>query len=204
MIKVNIGSVRLQDDRNGRDEKTLLRLAHDLDEGALAEIFDTYYVPLYRYIYHHVGHVQTAEDLTARVFQRMLEKLHAGRGPRHHLKGWLYRVAHNVIIDETRRQGHRSHAPLDEHIPDADAAPEEQAQQAILAEHARRALMDLAPRQRAAVTLRYLMGLNNEEVARSLGLSVGAVKALQHRGLDTLRRRLAAGVTAGVAEGSER
>ncbi len=203
-MTVDIGSVMLQDDQDRRDEKTLLKLARDLDEGALAEIFDTYYVPLYRYIYHHVGHVQTAEDLTARVFQRLLEKLHAGRGPRHHLKGWLYRVAHNVIIDEMRRQGHRDHAPLDERLPDAAAAPEEQAQQSILAERARRALMDLAPRQRAAVSLKYLMGLENEEVARCLGLSVGAVKALQHRGLDTLRRRLATGVAAGATEGSDR
>lgn len=175
-----------------QDEKTLLKQARSLDEDALAEIFDAYYVQVYRYIYHHVGHLETAEDLATRVFHRMLEEFHAGRGPTHHLKGWLYRVARNTLIDESRRLKHRDHAPLDERLPDASAAPEEQAQQAILVDQARRTLMELAPRQRTAVILRYLMGLENAEVADSLGLSEGAVRALQQRGLDILRRRLAA------------
>jgi RNA polymerase sigma-70 factor (ECF subfamily) len=182
------------------DEQTLLERARRFNEEALAAIFDTYYVPLYRYIYHHVGHVETAEDLTARTFQRMLEQFNKGKGPKSHLKAWLYRVAHNLVVDESRRQKHRDHAPLDDSLPAGGTRPEEQAQHTILAEQARRALHHLSPKQRAVVILKYLMGMNNDEVAQTLAISTGAVKSLHQRGLAALRRNLLA---AGVIEGGE-
>ena len=182
------------------NEQALLKRAHVFDEEALAAIFDTYYVPLYRYIYHHVGHVETAEDLTAKTFQRMLEQFNKGKGPKSHLKAWLYRVAHNLVVDESRRQKHRDHAPLDDSLPAGGSRPEEQAQQTILAEQAKRALHHLSPKQRAVVILKYLMGMNNDEVAHTLAISTGAVTSLQQRGLAALRRNLLA---AGVIEGGE-
>jgi RNA polymerase sigma-70 factor (ECF subfamily) len=171
-------------------EQALLQRAQALEERALTEIFDTYYLPLYRYIYHHVGHVATAEDLTAEVFHRLLAKLHAGRGPRKRLKPWLFRVAHSIVVDEARRQMHRNHQSLDERLP-ADAPPvDEQAQQSILSAEARRALRELTPKQRSVIVLKFLFGMDNAEVAQILTLPVGAVKALQHRGLAALRRKL--------------
>lgn len=172
------------------DEKALLSRARALDEEALSILFDRYYEPLYRYIYHHVGHVQVAEDLAARVFHRLLEQLHAGRGPDRHLKAWLYRVARNLVIDESRRRKHRDHMRLDERLTDEEQDVPEQAQANILHRQARAALEKLTPRQRDVIILKYLEQYENEEIARLLGLSVGAVKALQHRGLAALRRHL--------------
>lgn len=170
-------------------DQVLLERARALDEGALAEIFDEYYMPLYRYIYHHIGHVETAEDLTAEVFRRLLEQLHSGRGPRR-LKPWLYRVAHNLVIDESRRFIHRDHQPLDERLLANATDVEEEAQQAILAERAHHALSHLTPKQRSVIILKFVEGMDNTEVARILALPVSAVKALQHRALAALRRNL--------------
>jgi RNA polymerase sigma-70 factor (ECF subfamily) len=172
-------------------EQALLQRLHRLEESALAEVFDMYYPPLYRYVYHHVGHVETAEDLTAEIFQRLLEHLSTGRGPRRLLKPWLFRVAHNIVVDDARRQAHRNHQPLDARLPQSNMPPvEEQARLSLLAAEARRALRELTPKQRAVIVMKYLSGMSNVEVAHTLTLPVGAVKSLQHRGLASLRRIL--------------
>jgi RNA polymerase sigma-70 factor (ECF subfamily) len=171
-------------------EQDLLRRARTLDEAALCTVFDTYFPVLYRYIYHHVHQAQTAEDLTAEVFTRMLEQLAKGQGPKRHLKAWLYRVAHNLIVDESRRRIHREHDPLEEHTVLVEGDVEEQTEASILREEARAALMELTPTQRTVIILKFLEGCENREVARILGLTIGAVKALQHRGLANMQQRL--------------
>ncbi len=172
------------------DEQALLRRARSLDDTALGAIFDTYYPLLYRYIYHHAGHQATAEDLTAEVFTRMLEQLADGLGPRRHLKAWLYRVAHNLVVDESRRRIHRDHEPLEEGMVSSEQDVEAHTERAMWQQQARAALEELTPKQRAVVILKYLEGYENKEVSRILEISVGAVKSLQHRALAAMRRHL--------------
>lgn len=174
------------------DEQTLLRQARALDEAALNAIFEMYYDKLYRYVYHHTGSVAVAQELASDVFYRFLEAIHTGRAPDRHLKAWLYRVAHNLTVDHLRKREHRQHAPLDYEMASNEQPVGQQAQQSILQDHARGALEHLTDKQRAAITLRYLEGLTNQEIARVLHTSIGAVKALQHRGLRALRRHLTA------------
>ena len=172
------------------DELDLLREARSLDEAALGAIFDTYYPLLYRHIYYHVHHQETAQDLTAEVFARMLAQFAEGRGPERHLRAWLYRVAHNLVIDESRRRVHRDHDPLDERMESPEEGVESLTQTAIEWEQARTALMGLTPKQRTVIILKFLEGYSNKEISRILEMRVGAVKALQHRGLASMRRHL--------------
>lgn len=170
-------------------EQDLLKRAQQFDSEALAIIFDRYYEPIYRYLYHHVHHVQTAEDLAGRVFQQLLDHLQAGNGPKQHLKAWMFRVAYHSIVDDSRRQQFRNHEPLDEntiHIEDEPA-------DFLLVTQAYEALAKLPSRQRDVIILHYLMDTGPAEIADILELSVGAVKALQHRGLEALRRELRVG-----------
>jgi RNA polymerase sigma-70 factor (ECF subfamily) len=172
------------------DEHELLRQASALDERALGTVFDQYYPVLYRYIYHHVRHVQSAEDLAADVFQRFLESIQKGKGPNRHLKAWLYRVAHNLVIDDSRRAVHRNHSQLDEEqLADEDEVSE-QVQHLIQRQQAYSALDQLTEKQRQVITLKFIEGLTNREVARVLGMTVGTVKSLQHRGLASMQRHL--------------
>ena len=170
------------------EEQALLRRAREMDEPALRAIFETYYLPLYRYIYQHLRHRATAEDLTAEVFSRMLEQLTWGRGPEQHLRAWLYRVAHNLVVDHARRQVHRDHDPLDEELLSTGQDVEAEVHGTIQRQQAATALRRLTPMQRAVIILKYLEGYTNKEIASMLDLSVGAVKALQHRGLASMRR----------------
>ena len=65
-------------DETPEQEIDLLRRARTFDEAALGTIFDTYYESLYRYAYHRVQHVETAEDIAAQVFTRLLDALQGG------------------------------------------------------------------------------------------------------------------------------
>jgi RNA polymerase sigma-70 factor (ECF subfamily) len=155
-------------------------------------IFDTYYRPLYRYIYHHVRHVETAEDVTGQVFQRFLAVLRSPSAPDRHLKAWLFRVAHNLIMDESRRQRYREYQPLDAETGLIQAAVdvESDVTRRLLVDQTQAALDTLTPMQREVIILRFLSELSLEETAHILHMNVGAVKAMQHRALATLRRQL--------------
>jgi RNA polymerase sigma-70 factor (ECF subfamily) len=103
---------------------------------------------------------------------------------------YLYRIAHNWITDQYRRQ---ISYPLDEdHIidPDPSIDPQSDTRDVILQDQVRTALMGLTPDQRQVIVLKYLEGWTNAEVAKSMNKPVGAVKSLQHRGLAALRRLL--------------
>ena len=172
------------------NEQELLKRARDLEEAALGAIFDAFYVPLYRYIYRRIGIGQTAEDLAAEVFRSFLEELRAGKGPTSYLRAWLYRVAHNLIVDELRRRPRTEHDHLDEEAGSGGPGVGEQVQRSIEREQAQRALRHLTDKQRLVLELRFFQGLETDEIARMLSLSAGTVKALQFRGLQALRKHL--------------
>lgn len=172
------------------DEEQLLKRLYQQDETALGEVFDMYYEPIYRYVRQHVGHAETAEDITAEVFRRFLESMESGRGPAAYIRAWLYRVAHNLIVDDARRQTHRGHLELDERLIAGEGDVAEQAERQLLIGHTRIALEDLTESQRSVIILKYIQGLDNNEIAKILDLHVGAVRALSHRGIKALRRSL--------------
>lgn len=171
-------------------EQARLRRARAMDRGALTAIYDEYYPPLYRYIYHQVGEVETARDLTAELFQQLLQALHRGDGPTENLRAWLYRVAHNLVVDYFRRQQHRRHLPLKDELVSQAHNPVELAEKNIAVDEIRSALTHLTPDQQQVIVLKFLEELSNEETASILDKPVGAVKSLQHRALAALERYL--------------
>jgi RNA polymerase sigma-70 factor (ECF subfamily) len=173
-------------------EQARLRRARAFDRATLAAIYDDYHQPIYRYVYRQVGDVETARDLVAEVFRRFLQVMQNGRGPDQHLSAWLYRTAHNIIVDHYRRQQYRQHLPLDEDLVNTDDNPAETAERNISAAQVRAALRNLTPDQQQVIALKFLEGLSNQEVAAVLGKPVGAVKSLQHRALAALQRQLTA------------
>jgi RNA polymerase sigma-70 factor (ECF subfamily) len=175
---------------NDHEEGRLLEHARSFDRQALTEIYDAYQQPLYRYIYRQVGDVEVARDLTADVFQRFLQAIQKGRGPKQKLKAWLYRVAHNKVIDYYRRQQHRQHLQLNERIVENGENLSAVVDRNIASTQVRAALRQLTPDQQQVIALKFLEGLSNKEVADLLDKPVGAVKSLQHRALAALQRQL--------------
>ena len=172
------------------DEDTILKRLHCFEERALSEVYDAYSPGLYRYAWRLLGDEDMAEDCVAETFSRLLNALERGNGPRQHLKAYLYRVAHNWITDYYRR-GSRLELSLesDTHI-DPDPDPLTKIADGMEQAELRSALHLLTPDQRQVILLRYLEDWQLSEIAQALEKPLGAVKALQHRGLNALRRIL--------------
>lgn len=164
--------------------------AKAFDGSTLAAIYDEYHLPIYRYIYRQVSDTDVARDLTADVFHRLLQAVQKGNGPRQDTKAWLYRTAHNIVVDHYRRRQYRQDLPLFDNIVDPEMDLAKTAEQRIAAERVLHALDHLTADQRQVITLKFLAGLSNREVAEVMEKPVGAVKSLQHRALATLQRQL--------------
>jgi RNA polymerase sigma-70 factor (ECF subfamily) len=179
----------LRHTRQMADEIDLLRRARALEAAALASIYDEHSPRLYRYAWRLLGNDNLAEDCVAETFTSFLHVLAGGGGPRDHLQAYLYRTAHNWITDHYRRQP-ASTEELAESLADDTPGPAVQADLVERQHRVRQALYKLTPEQRQVIALKYMEGCCNEEIARSLGKPVGAIKALQHRALAALRRLL--------------
>jgi RNA polymerase sigma-70 factor (ECF subfamily) len=171
-------------------ECVLLQLARDFDEQALAEVYDRYSPELYRYAWRLLGDEDQAEDCVAETFERFLRALLNGGGPQQNLRAYLYRAAHNWIIDRYRQQPAMP-LPLREDLhSEGWNDPPQRLDEILARDEVRHALAALTPDQRQVIVLRFLQDLENFEVAQALEKPIGAVKALQHRALASLRRML--------------
>ena len=169
-------------------ERDLLQAALRFDQKALAQIYDLYSPELYRYAARFLGDPSVAEDCVADTFSRFLKAIHDRRGPKDYLRAYLYRIAHNWVADYYRR------APdvveLKDTQPQDENSPEQEADLRMRQAQTRKAILQLTPNQQQVITLKYLQGMNNEEVAQALHKPVGAVKSLQHRALARLEKIL--------------
>ena len=167
------------------DEKRWIARARQGDPEAIAALYRHYADGIYRYLFYRLGDAETAEDLTADVFLKMIEDL-----PRYEERGlpfgaWLFRIARARLIDHWRHTAALGDTETGPYV--TREVPEDAIDASEMIE---RALRVLTPEQREVITLRFLVGMSLEEVARAMGKTVGAVKALQHRALGTLARYL--------------
>jgi RNA polymerase sigma-70 factor (ECF subfamily) len=171
-----------------RDETSLLERAREYDQAALSEIYDRYSKKIYSYVYRHLGDVHLAEDLTAEVFLRMLKAARSDKFARTSLSAWLYRIAHNLIVDHFRSQSQREVEPWDEKLRAAVDDPTVAIEAKLAQQGLHAALSYLTQEQQQVIVLRFGEGLSAPQVAEVLSKSEGAIRALQHRALATLRR----------------
>ncbi len=167
----------------------LLERVRGFDLGALGEIYDSYSPGLVRYAMRLLGQGDLAEECVAETFSRFLMALQKGGGPSESLQAYLYRVAHHWITDYYRRQPPPTF-PLNETFASDLGDPALTAMDALERQQVRAALAQLTPEQREVVILKYLEGWENADIATLMDKPVGAIKALQHRALDALRRQV--------------
>jgi RNA polymerase sigma-70 factor, ECF subfamily len=175
---------------NNPSEQELLEGSRAFDVQVLEAIYDRYSPGLYAYAMRLLGDECLAEDCVSETFSRFLKALRVGRGPEEHLQAYLYRIAHNWITDIYRRQP-LPPIELDDNLRAEDESqPDVQTDRRLEQEHVRGALRSLTPDQRQVIILRFLEGWENNEVSAAVQKPISAVKALQHRALETLRRML--------------
>ena len=177
-------------------DRELIERAKAYDEAALQLIYERYAPGIYRYIYYRVGSPELAEDLRAEVFVRMLEGIANFNYRGWSISAWLYRIAHDRVVDHIRRQKRRNHEVLEEQYIDPSAGPDAVSLARIDHEALREAIKQLTEDQAEVVLLRFVAEHSLKEVAQITGRTEGAVKAMQHRALQTLGRILGSQVDA--------
>ena len=161
------------------------------EEAALIDIYEWYRPRILRFMRYRIRNRETAENLTTDVFLRMLQHLQDFRFQNSTFQAWLFQIARNLVVDDFRRQSVRNHEPIDESLKSDEAPLDEIADDRMMCDELRGALLELTESQLDVIALRFIVGLPVADVARTLEKSESAVKSLQARGLKSLRQRLA-------------
>jgi RNA polymerase sigma-70 factor (ECF subfamily) len=172
------------------DDTPLVLRAIQRDEDAFAELYERHVVRVYRHIYYMVGNSPEAEDLTSQTFLRAWEAIE-----RYQVRGapfvsWLLRIAHNLGVSHLRSK--RESSQLHDGIVDTTMRrdPESSYQQTAEEELVREAILRLREEQRQVIILRFIEDLDYREVAEIIGKSVAAIRVIQHRALNALRKQM--------------
>ena len=181
------------------EETVLVRRAIAGDPEAFGALYDKHVVRVYRHVYYMVGSAPEAEDLTAQAFLQGWEAI-----GRYQIRGapfvsWLLRIAHNLGVSHLRSR--KEGAELPETLVDRsrDGNPEDVLQRRSEAQRVREAILRLRDEQRQVIMLRFVEDLEYPEVAEIVGKSVAAVRVIQHRALNALRKQMLTKGPAGVA-----
>lgn len=171
--------------------KQEVRRAARGDEESAALLFDHYHPRLYRYALARVGSSQDAEDIASETFARVLRDLDRFRWRGAGFDAWLFRIAHNLVMDHFRRSGKET---VDERMMETEEmdvqTPEAAFLESELAVEVQEMLVHLSQDQRDVIALRFAGGLDTNETAAALGKKANAVRQLQFRALETLRQRM--------------
>jgi len=171
-------------------EENLVRQAVDGNQQAFTRLYDEHFDKIYRYIYFRVSNQAEAEDLTQEVFLKALQAIGSYKWRDLPFAAWLFRIAHNQVIDHFRKQSKQKKAPLEEAAAVSVEDPVAMSEHKSEIEELTNAVKELPSAQQEVISLRFLSGLPIAEVAKTLGKSEGTVKALQFNGTVSLRRIL--------------
>jgi RNA polymerase sigma-70 factor (ECF subfamily) len=169
-------------------EWAVVQRAQALEEEALATIYAAYYPRIYNYAYLHIGEVQAAEDLASDVMLKVLESIQKFKFRGAPFSAWVFRIARNKLVDLHRRRKRRGEVNLAEPLASLQISPQALAERALDRGQLQLALKYLTEEQRQVIVLKFIQGFDNASIARILKRSEGAVKSLQHRALNSLRR----------------
>ena len=174
-----------------QEVRDLVERAQRGQREALEELYLLHFDRIYSYLHLSVGNRHDAEDLTTQTFLRMLEAIGRFRWREVPFSAWLFRIAHNLAMDHFRAN---RRVQAEETVPELPGSEESSAEDQAFDSMGRAGMLELierlSPEQRQVLTLKFLYGFSNGEVAAILEKTEGAVKSLQHRALASLQRQL--------------
>ncbi|MDP2648940.1 MAG: RNA polymerase sigma factor [Patescibacteria group bacterium] len=167
------------------------------EEEAFIKAFDAHADSLFRHAFFRISDRERARDLTQDAFLKTWDYIANGGIIKQH-KSFLYRVLHNLIIDEYRKKHDRS---LDEMLENESTAhatevrlsegdvreAEEKLDLKILSEKVVATLPRLPDNYRQVLTLRFVDGFSISEIAETVGVSENVVSVRIHRGVAKLK-----------------
>ena len=162
------------------------------DPQAFGELYERYIDRIYSYVYSRVQNVQDAEDLTARIFYRALDRLDRYEDRGLPFGAWLFRIAHNQVANWHRDQSRRTFLPIDGLVFPGERRDEPEATvERREGEEALWAAIERLPEERRRLLLhKFGDQLTNLEIGELMQKSEGAIKSLYFRTLAALRKDL--------------
>ena len=181
-----------------QEELNLVQRARQGDQEAFAQLYEAHFDKIFRYVVLKIRNQAEAEDMTQQVFVKAYESIDSYQSQGVPFTAWLFRIAHNQMVDYVRKQSRKPTVPLDESLPIADETDlEHDVETKIEMEKVVLATKQLTKAQREVISLRFAGGLSITEAAKTMRKSEGAIKALQHSAILSLRKTLLAGENGG-------
>jgi RNA polymerase sigma-70 factor (ECF subfamily) len=175
-----------------RDEPLSADTVQDAETLAIAAIYDRYFAQVYNYLRYRVEDAKTADDLTAQVFERVVQHHQRYNAEKAAFNTWLFAIARHVVSDYHRAQRRRRWLPLDAlRQQPADTPPLEKTMMTHETNrHLLAAVANLADRERELIALRFGAGLTNRQIAAMTNLTESNVGVILHRTLRHLKTQL--------------
>ena len=169
------------------DEQALVERAKR-DPNAFGELYDLYFLQIYRFVYSRMRDQAAAEDVTSEVFMKALKSIGRYQDTGKPFSAWLYQIAVNSVADRYRLA--RPVEDIDEQRDLAVGGPalEEVAAQRDELRRIWSVVETLPGQQRIAMVLKFQEDMKIEDIAAVMGKSPGAVKLLIHRGVTRVRQ----------------
>ncbi len=172
------------------DEVLAVRARTDRD--AFGVLYERHVRRIYNYVYYRTGSSADAEDLTSRTFFQAMNNLHRYQVQGVPFSAWLFRIAHNLVANWHRDTGrHRAiSTEAAVGVPDDIDGPQDVAESFEEVQELHEAVRRLAADRQQLLILKFSEQLSNDEIATIMGRSEGAIKALLHRTVKSLRDEL--------------
>jgi len=175
--------------KNKPEIAQLVRQASGGSFEAFGKIYHIYVEAIYRYVLYQVRDRMTAEDITEEVFLKALDAIKTCKGKEETFSSWLYRIAHNQVIDNYRQSKKKNMTIAITKI-DNVADPKQELGKRLERQELIRIITGLPRNQGQVIILKFIEGLDNREIGHIMGKSEGAIRILQMRALASLREIL--------------
>jgi RNA polymerase sigma-70 factor (ECF subfamily) len=169
------------------DEAILIQKATNGHADSFGQLYEIHLTAIYQYIAYRVSSVHDAEDLTETVFLKAWQALESYETQKVPFVAWLYRIAHNTVIDFYRTSKESQGLETVQNKMDERLSVEQLTVKNDESRQLTEAMRKLSDLHQHVIVLRFLKGLPHSEVAEILGRKVEAVRVLQHRALKELQ-----------------
>ena len=184
------GSIARQSER---ETDAALAIRARVDRSAFGELYERYVRRIHNYHYYRCSNQGDAEDLTARTFIRALANIHRYTDRGVPFSAWLFRIAHNLLANWHRDRSRRPVSRLEGLIQFAgvSADPVEEVEATEAVDEIRNLVKKLPPDRQQLIVMKFASRMTNAQVAAVMGRTEGAIKALLHRTITSLRKEFA-------------
>ena len=166
--------------------------ARRANEAKLASLYEEYYDKIARYAYVRIGDRTEAEDIAEEVFLKALQSLKSYKERGIPMQAWLFRIAHNLVVDHLRKTTKHRTVPIETMQIATDVDPVITTEKNIEVERVTKAMEQLTREQQEVLRLRFFGGLTSKEAGSILNKRDGAVREMQRVAMEKLRKLLVA------------